>query len=567
MCAIVDTITNLERGGGRYLMKSIRHKLVLFSLLCALLGTAITTAVGLLAISQTQNRSSEQILTLTCLEESSDLNQTLLNIEGSVEACSDIITSELSSLEPDCSKEEFSACVDDLEKLVGSIAETTPGVCTYYVRVSQHDDNEEPDGFFYTRKTLDSPLAEEPITPIKQYDPSDNEHVGWYYQPAAARHALWMDPYHNQNIDIYMVSYVIPLYVDGVFVGVAGMDVDFRVIVNAIRQISSFETGTSFLVSQQGVIHYHPSLEAGTSITSYAPELDAVVSKVESLPEGKAECIDYETNGTKKKLAYCNLRNNMVLMLTADASEINAPANDLLRRCALTALILSALAVLVVVKAADRMTEPLMKLTSAADQIAQGNMDVELPPVTDDEIGVLTKSFDVTVQSLRRYISGMQDKAYRDSLTMVRNKTAYDEAARELNGQLQSGSREFALLMLDVNYLKTINDRYGHDCGDEYLRTCCQMACHVFEHSPVFRIGGDEFIVILRGGDYQRREELLAELDRRMAASMDEADPWHRVSLAKGMACCTPTDRSVDEIFKRADQAMYENKRAMKAQR
>jgi GGDEF domain-containing protein len=53
--------------------------------------------------------------------------------------------------------------------------------------------------------------------------------------------------------------------------------------------------------------------------------------------------------------------------------------------------------------------------------------------------------------------------------------------------------------MFDLNDLKHINDRYGHERGDEYIVNCCRLICQVFKHSPVFRIGGDEFVALLRG--------------------------------------------------------------------
>ena len=538
----------------------------MLSLLCVLLGTAVTAAFGLRIVSKVQTQSSDQILALTCREQTGKLNQELLGIEGSVDACAELVTTSLTTtdLTDDAA---YLAKLDEIEQQVGSIAQNTSGVCTYYLRVGR-DLSQEPEGFFYTRKSLDSDLTKESLTPIAAYDPSDTEHVGWFYQPAEAGHAIWMEPYYNQNIDVYMVSYVVPIFVDGNFMGVVGMDVNLTVIIDAISRINPYKTGTAFLVSDEGTVYYHPEAQIGSSIAEYAPELGETVKRIPTLKDERTnECVSYHKDGIARKLAACSLRNGMVLMLAVDTSEINAPVSSLLRTAAISALVMSLLAMVVVVQITNRITKPLVQLTHVAGRIAEGDMNVELPEAGDDEVGVLTNSLDVTVKSLRTFIEGMHEKAYRDALTSVKNKAAFDEASVQLQEQMTQGDDEFGLLMVDVNYLKVINDQFGHERGDDYLRTCCQMVCHVFDHSPVYRIGGDEFVVVLRRGDYQQREALLKELDRRMVASQQEDVAWRRVSIAKGLALREPGDTSVDDVLRRADQAMYEDKRRMRAER
>ena len=548
-------------------MHSIRSKITALSLSCVLLCTAITAGISYWFFSRAQTQSSDKIMSLTCLEHTNRLNQELLGVEGSVNACAELVTSSLSAMDDITDDEAFALRMEELELEVGSIAQNTSGVCTYYLRVARKE-GVEPDGFFYTRKDRRSELTKEPLTPISNYDPTDTEHVGWYYQPAEAGRAIWMAPYYNQNIDVYMVSYVAPLYVNGTFAGVVGMDVDLNVIIDAIRNIKPYETGAASLVSEDGVIYYHPDDLDGTSVVDNAPELASYVEQFPSLADGEpGESVTFVREGVERKLTCCSLRNGMILMLYANTGEINAPVNNLLRTAAVVGLVMSLLAIAVVVKVSARITKPLVQLTEVAKRIAEGDMNVELPPAGDDEVGVLTKSLDVTVESLRTYIEGMHAKAYRDALTMVKNKAAYDDAAKSLQERMDAEDFDFGLLMLDVNFLKVINDEYGHERGDDYLRTCCQLVCHVFEHSPVYRIGGDEFVVLLQRDDYQRREELLAELDQRMEASQQESDAWKRISLAKGLAVRGESDTSVEDVFRRADQAMYENKRKMKAER
>ena len=121
----------------------------------------------------------------------------------------------------------------------------------------------------------------------------------------------------------------------------------------------------------------------------------------------------------------------------------------------------------------------------------------------------------------------------------------------------------YAICFFDCNKLKPINDKYGHDKGDLYLKTACATICQVFAHSPVFRIGGDEFAAILQHREYENREELLTLFDQRCAdLRAFSTDPWEKISVARGMAEYDPQqDKTVADVVRRADRLMYEDKR------
>lgn len=165
-------------------------------------------------------------------------------------------------------------------------------------------------------------------------------------------------------------------------------------------------------------------------------------------------------------------------------------------------------------------------------------------------------------------IGEISEAAFRDPLTAVGSKAAFVRFSEEISGELASGGVELAVVMADVNNLKYINDNFGHDAGDRYIQGCCHLICDIYRHSPVFRVGGDEFVVVLRGGDYEHREKL-SELQKKFfqqAWERTDKEPWERYSASVGMACALPGDTSLDQILKRADSAMYEVKKAFKAE-
>ena len=174
-----------------------------------------------------------------------------------------------------------------------------------------------------------------------------------------------------------------------------------------------------------------------------------------------------------------------------------------------------------------------------------------------------------TVKSAQEEAANMTMLAYKDALTHVGSKIAYDNAARTLDKDVaEKLVTEFGIAMIDLNNLKVINDSYGHANGNLYIAGACHIVCTIFRHSPVFRIGGDEFIVILKNSDYENRHDLIEKANLKFFETENDTarEPWERYSVAIGMAEYREGE-STDAVFKRADQAMYMNKEKMKKTR
>ena len=174
------------------------------------------------------------------------------------------------------------------------------------------------------------------------------------------------------------------------------------------------------------------------------------------------------------------------------------------------------------------------------------------------------------VADMRVKVFAMDEIAHKDSLTGVRNKTAYTEEVAELDKKISAGNAEFCMVMVDVNYLKRVNDTYGHEIGNTYLQNACRLTCAVFGAENVYRIGGDEFVVILEDEKVSLSKYFILQFKSEMEhkLSNESLALWEKVSAAVGLAVYEPAkDKSADEVFKRADKEMYANKLAMKAAR
>lgn len=168
-------------------------------------------------------------------------------------------------------------------------------------------------------------------------------------------------------------------------------------------------------------------------------------------------------------------------------------------------------------------------------------------------------------------VADLNKKVFVDALTSVRNKGAYADYVQNLQDQLekQEDPIEFAIGVFDCDNLKLVNDHSGHDKGDIYIKSACRLICKTFAHSPVFRIGGDEFAVVLQNEDYQNRDELVEKfkaLQMEMCSSAE--NQWEEPRVAMGIAAFDPEiDTTVDDTMRRADRFMYEDKRVRKVAR
>ena len=183
----------------------------------------------------------------------------------------------------------------------------------------------------------------------------------------------------------------------------------------------------------------------------------------------------------------------------------------------------------------------------------------------DDMQHIIIAVYDVdekvrSIQAQERNLRQAEKRATTDELTRVRNKNAYTKLEEELQRSIDNGTAEpLAIAVCDVNNLKGVNDDHGHKAGDALLQAACKLICVVYAHSPVFRVGGDEFAVVMRGEDYQNRQALLEKMRATACENLKNGGAVVAIGMSE-----YKDDDYISDVFERADQEMYENKRALK---
>jgi diguanylate cyclase (GGDEF)-like protein len=161
-----------------------------------------------------------------------------------------------------------------------------------------------------------------------------------------------------------------------------------------------------------------------------------------------------------------------------------------------------------------------------------------------------------------RELGAAREVAYRDPLTGVKSKNAFVEWEKEADARVEEGDTdEFSVIVCDVNGLKFVNDTLGHKAGDDYIRAACTIVCKHFKHSPVFRVGGDEFVVVPQGEDLENMLDILARFDEEVEGNISKG----QAVVSAGYSIFRPgSDHSFHDVFERADARMYQRKMELK---
>jgi len=407
-----------------------------------------------------------------------------------------------------------------MERHLPVLAESAAGSIGCYMQLANDLGGE---GFLYVRSQSNWGQKSMPFQ-RRTYEPYESR----YQHGDEQNMAKLSEPYINKGSGEYMVSYVVPINKDGKYVGVVGIDLDFGYIIHEIKRMSIYERGYVRLLDKNGAVLYENRLP------------DVSYNKEQNF---------YETE------AY--LSNGVWLKISELTHDVYADRNRMMILLVVVALFIVIAVTLLSIWMAQKGLRPLRSIMEAAEKIAGGDLNVKLSYSAENELGIL-------VHSIREMVAKLEIYVYHDELTGLLNTAAYARRMKELESRSGDNSEPYAVAVFDANFLKRINDTYGHEAGNELIVRAASLIARIFNRSPVYRIGGDEFVAILEGEDYKVRGRLLAEFDAELKHEyFMVGDKRVNVSIARGMAVSGPgIDFAV--LFKEADAAMYQNKAEIK---
>ena len=539
-------------------MRSLRSKITLLTVGITVIAVLVITVLSVFVIRNPENEKSDQLLLLLCETGERNLDYYFNSVEKSVKKIASYTEKDLDGLDD----EKLQKHTDRIRSYFDQVANKTNGVYTYYYRIDP-EVSETVKGFWYTN--LDgNDFIEHEVTDISEYDTEDTSELVWFTVPKTTGNAIWLPPYFTEGLDIEVISYNVPIYWRGTFVGVIGIEIDYSVMKEQVESIHLLKSGYAFLTDRNGTLIFHPRMNLAV--------LDE--DEIPPMPDGllsESTFIQYRYEGKQKEAVWLRLSNGMRLYVCVPSEETEGNWKVLVRSMFIAVGAVLLLSVILTRIFTGKITKPLKQLTAAAIQADQGNYDFTLDYNGRDEVGTLTKTFKRMADHMKENITDLNRRANVDALTSVRNKGVFANYIEEMQEKMNEApeSAAYAIGVFDCDDLKTVNDKCGHDKGDIYLRSASQLICKVFHHSPVFRIGGDEFAVVLRDEDLANKRKLITRFETTMEEINAAAgEPWEEVHIAMGIAVYDPQlDHSVMDTVRRADKVMYTNKRIRKNMR
>lgn len=448
-------------------MKTIRRKIIFGILLCSILSAMVMGTLAILNSAQLASKDTQQKMQMTCQIQTENINAMILRIEQSVDLLSDIVMADFDYNQFKQNKQYADDYTKQIEEKVRLFAAQTEGVITAYVRYNPQYSN-PTSGCFYSRESLEQEFEALVPTDFSMYAEDDAAHVGWYYTPVKNGAPMWMEPYLNENINVYMISYVVPLYSEsGDSIGIVGMDIDFSQITNRVDETAIYETGYAFLTSQTGIIMHHKDFEEGMSLADMDTSVAGIVPLLsDDTKQGTIQTYSYQ--GENRQMTYYNLANGMRFILTAPKMEIYSEANRLVSIMLIAEIFSILISGIVGFFVSGGIALPIRQLTNVITQTAQ----LDFKPTAEgsklrklkDEIGTMAREIHQMRKILRDMVEQMNETEQAilgnvDNLDVIMkdNSVRAEEnsaATQEMAAGMQEASANTAQIVHHIGEVK-----------------------------------------------------------------------------------------------------------------
>ena len=413
-------------------MKSIRTTLILCMLLpiviaFALLGGTLTVYMNNISITDgNTNMLSSAKQTAESVDSVLGLIEAKVNL---LAMAGNILADEGKIIAKD--KDYFQTYEKEMNTVVIKATEDIPGLVASYIRYDPFL-TYGTSGTFFT--DVDNDGKPEAVTPtdLAAYDPSDMEHVGWFYTPLKNKKATWMEPYFNANINKTIISYVSPVYLQsGKDFGVLGVDFDFAYLNKLLDEHQKYHEKECFLLNADGKILFHPDYTEGENFGEIlGGKYKKVLAEILNKEEG------YVNEGSAKNavlLGYHALSNGWKIVITpshkAIYGDIEILKNTLFIFISVYLLFMLALSVIL----GNRQARPILSLTKSVKKLSEGSLDEEIKVRSKNEIGALAKGLRQLVSQLKEYRLYIQE--ITDSLNEMQDGNLDIRLKNEYTGE------------------------------------------------------------------------------------------------------------------------------------
>ena len=424
-------------------MKSLRNTLILSILLPILVVFLLLGFVFMHFMEKKSTREGDAAMESSAVQMGSAVDTILSEIEtriGVIELAVTDIPDQNRIQAKDL--DYFKSFEGNMNNLLVDGTKDIPGLVASYVRYDPAL-TYGTSGTFYTDTDGDGKLEAVTPTDLAAYEPTDTEHVGWFYTPLANKKATWMEPYFNANISKTIISYVVPFYLkNGDNYGVTGVDFDFAYLDDLLKKNQKYEGDSSFLINAEGKILYHAQYQNGENFQEIE---DGKYADAFKEMQEKDHGFVHEGSGKSSILmGFTTLENGWKIVTVPSYHEIYGSLESFKLTFTVFSVLFAAFMLVLAVLVGNRIAHPIVKLSKSVERMSQGALDEKITVKDQTEIGALAHSLESLGEQLKNY------KLYIGEISEVLNQMSEGELSISLQHEYNG---EFACIKAALNAL------------------------------------------------------------------------------------------------------------------
>ncbi|TDT62757.1 methyl-accepting chemotaxis protein [Fonticella tunisiensis] len=444
----------------KFINGKVKNKITSAIVACSIISTLLVGGVSLASSSRIIKLQAEKNLSLIAENKANEFNAMISRVENSVQTLAATINSSIDIEKFDRGESYIEDYERSIEKIVKGFAETTDGAIGAYFYINP-ELTKGVYGVRFVDEKNDGKFVAQPLETIDEFTP-ENKDMYWYYATVKAKKALWLDPYVDSQFNVYMISYVVPIYKNEILAGVVGMDINFDNFRRIVKSTDIYDTGNVALVNQKYDFLVPPSIKhkgnTGFFERIKAKYFDKKVEKVDSVAQASqqggngnfaemnngslkflTEEIDKKQSGTinykyenlDKILAYSHLSNGYIMLIDVPQVEVLRQMNSVVVRVAFMMLIGIILSLIVGWFIGGAIGSPIVKVAQLVDKIAKLDLtddnSFEVLLKRRDEVGLITKS----VENMRGYFRSTVEEIMNGAEKIANHSNSLANAMNE----------------------------------------------------------------------------------------------------------------------------------------
>lgn len=369
--------------------------------------------------------------------------------------------------------------------------------------------------------------------------------------------ASWTQPYYSTYLKRYIISYLSPVYKDGVMVAIIGVDLDFQAFIDRLyaKPSEGEEHGMIILSDATGTVEYSPKKPLGVPLADKDIHLVDTSDKVAEASQTDNTMVTYTWDGQQSIADIKGLRNGMNFIDLRQIPQIYDRTHKAFMQMGFGLVAVCILASLLPLYMISRLSERLQLVIEAAKEVGEGNYDVKLHDTQPDDIGELSRNFQAMAEKVAAAQGNLTYMSQHDVLTGILNRMGLDKEVADW--LMAHPASHGALVSLDLDGFKFINDLHGHMAGDEALRTLARDLVESFGHDQIIgRNGGDEFVVFMKDTEPEQAEKVIKAFSSKVKTFTYDGET-HAFSVSIGYTLYKGDGTSLSRLFHQSDTALY----------